>query len=445
MDVMLGRAVLAACVSLSFFVGIPPAGAGVFITSSNDAPVRSIRHQAVITHHDQTTSVIQSITLRNRHRRFIWLKPFPVEPEIGVKPQVTLNDIAEETTVRAPYNHAIRNDLFGPSSVSWLIDALGPRQRGPTGEALQEAPRRLEILDYEVFKGEIQTSTITGLRVMPPPMRRWFNRRGFPISEESKASMAGHLNRGWVLVAVEIGDASPNPSRAAQTPPILFRFTSKEALFPLLRQPRNPTLEPTFDFWVVGSKKLVSARYPNTWAKRPWDAELQPGHFIGVYSRAVAARDPLTDILTRQLDLQLPPSPQLVRHRFQHGAQAWQEIAFVPALRAPTLPGVGQRGSGLDLFLCLFLGLTPLLFAPESWFLLWLNGQKGPKGRRWPDLWPFYALVVGMYWLATLDGLGRVAAVVPLLIGVVQLLWPGEPEPEDFVRVHFKRTAKAPS
>jgi len=53
-----------------------------------------------------------------------------------------------------------------------------------------------------------------------------------------------------------------------------------------------------------------------------------------------------------------------------------------------------------------------------------------------------YALIVAVYWALTLDGVGRVAATAPLLIGLVQLFWPTEPKYQEFVRVQFKDPRK---
>ena len=434
---------IAVAITLLLQISGSLAFAGVFITTADD-PVQATHYRALVSHDGDKTTVIQTITLRNQNRRFVWLKPFPVTPEIIERPRLSFKDLERRTEIAAPFNQTVRDDLFGPSNVTLLIENL----KTPTAASgrPKQTPRPLRVLETQVFEGQIQTSTITRQMILPSPMRAWFNRRGYPIPERVKASMAGHLNRGWVVVAVELEDRNPNVLRIAQTPPIEFRFASTQPLFPLMRQPTVLAAEPTFDLWVLAAQRMVSATYPTNWIERPWsNGQAQRGRFVGVFSQAMTARDPLTEVLDRQFELRLPPSPQLVQHRFQHQAEVWQELAFMPAIRAPDLPGIGARGGMIDVFLCLLLGLTPLLFTPESWFLLWLSARRRPNGRRWPNLWPYYALVVASYWLVTLDGVGRVAAVLPLIVGVWQLLWPLESEQSEFVRVQFKRQAKASS
>ncbi|MEO1338549.1 MAG: hypothetical protein AAFV29_23100, partial [Myxococcota bacterium] len=206
--------------------------------------------------------------------------------------------------------------------------------------------------------------------------------------------------------------------------------------------------EPNFDIWAIGSSQLSPSSFTVKWEHKPWatDYTKQPSRFVAVYGRKLYARDPLTSIAKKQFKLRLPPTPHIVRYHFRHGAEVWDEKVFGGTARTINVPGFGQRGRLLDIILCVLLGLTPLLFTPESWFLLWLSarGQTSSpsSSRQWSALWGVYALIVAVYWALTLDGVGRVAATAPLLIGLVQLFWPTEPKYQEFVRVQFKDPRK---
>ena len=425
------------------------ADAGVFVGAPN-AETRSTHHRAVVSHDETVTTIVEAVEVRNDARRFAWLKPFPAKPDIVVKSSLSLSDLEHQTDVKAPFNHAVRHDLFGPSIVTVLIDRLvrEPERTRVDNDKSATAPRTLSIVDYEVFDGEIQTSTQTGRLVMPPAMQTWFGLRRIPISDATKSAIAGHLNRGWVLVAFEVEDSAPDLSTIAQLPTLQFRFPSSRPMLPLLRQTKPLPAEPPFDIWTLASRPMVSATYPTQWENRPWTlSDPVDGRFTAVFSRAIDARDPLTGILSRQIGLRLPPTPNLVRHRFRHGVEVWQEFQFMPALEAPRVPGTGRRGGIIDSLLCLLLGLTPLLFTPESWFLRWWSSrtaQASATAIRWSNLWALYAIIVAVYWLVTMEGVGRLAAVLPAAIGLAQWFWPNEPHRDEFVRVQFKGKTKKP-
>ncbi len=421
--------------------------AGVFVGPQNEE-TRSTHHRAIVSHDDGVTTLLESVEVRNEATRFAWLKPFPAKPDIVVKPRLSLSDLERATDVKAPMNHTVRRDLFGPSIVTFLIDKLvrEPKRPRTQAQAPSAAPRTLSILDYEVFDGTIQTSTISGRLMVPAAMQTWFKVRRLPISEATKSAIAGHLNRGWVLVALEVEDRSADLSEVVQLPAVQFRFPSAQPMLPLLRQSKPLPAEPQFDIWTLAAQPLVSSAYPTHWEYRPWTLKAPvDGRFTSVFSRAIDARDPLTDILARQVGLRLPPTPHLVRHRFRHGSEVWQEFDFMPAIEPGFIPGLGRRGGLLDGFLCLLLGLTPLLFTPESWFLRWWTSRIAQKARRptrWGNVWALYAFAVAIYWLVTLTGVGRLAAIAPAAVGLAQLLWPTEPYRDEFVRVEFKKKAQ---
>ena len=433
----------ASCLLVALAAG-GPAEAEVFV-GPKGATVRPEHVQTVVRYHDGETTLLQTVHVQSNASRFVWLKPFPVAPDVQLKPAVTLSNLDRQTTVKAPHNHTVREDLFGPSVATWALRSL---TRDPKPAAQQPVPTRgesriLDVVDYKVFDGRVQTSTITGNMILPEALRVWLDRQRVPISERLKSSIAGHINRDWVVLAVSVGDQAPSAQNPARLPVIQFRFASKKAVMPLMRVPVPYSEQPTFDIWTLADRRLISSVFPTTWDNRPWELQRPlPSRFTAVYSRAVHAREPLAETLSGELGLRLPPTPTVVRHRFQHSSEVWQELSFMTAIDAPDIPSTGQRGGLLDVFLCLMLGLTPLLFAPESWLLLWARRREAADWVAY--LWPSYAVIVAIYWFVRLDGVGRLAGLIPLALGAYHVLKPSDgSHDDDFVRVQFKRKAKA--
>ncbi len=101
----------------------------------------------------------------------------------------------------------------------------------------------------------------------------------------------------------------------------------------------------------------------------------------------------------------------------------------------------------MDLFLCMLLGLTPLIYTPESWFLLWWGARA--RANRTSDrqpfatrLWPLFVIVVAIYWAVTLPSAARLAATIPLLIGLTLLIMPRTDHEARRVRVNFSKKKK---
>jgi hypothetical protein len=123
------------------------------------------------------------------------------------------------------------------------------------------------------------------------------------------------------------------------------------------------------------------------------------------------------------------------------------DVGVAPSDSAQVVPGGYQRGSALDLFLCLLLGMTPLFYTPEALILLWIGyNARSRRSPRQPlptsaRLWGVYAFVVAVFWLITLEGMARFAALGPIAVGILQLM--SEPERERGpVRVDFRRKKK---
>ena len=439
---MSARGLLTAGALLAAIAVASPAHADLFVPEPGTT-TQPTRIRALVTDRQATTRLLQSADLRNGSPRLMWFKAFPSRPQVVVRDGQSLEALERQTVVAPPYNHALRKDPFGPSILSFAMDrwwpAALPEAAGADGPA-----RPLTIVDFAAFTGTVQTSSITGLRALPEPLRFWLERRGFQVSEEVKASLTGVFNKRWHVLAVQLRDGKPNRLGPAQVPLTEFVFASEQPTLPLIRQDDTQRTSTTFDIWTLASFPLVPVHHATVWSTQPW-AEQQDGQgqFVATYRSALDAADPTAEVLKRQLTLDLPARPQLVRYTYTPSDLAWSTENFSPQPDAPHVGGQGQRGGLFDVLLCVLLGLTPLLFTPESWFLLWVSRRIPPSPTNaWPNLWAMYNLVVGVYWLATLPGLARAAALLPIIIGLTQLIWPPEPEAADFVRVQFRRKAK---
>jgi hypothetical protein len=144
-----------------------------------------------------------------------------------------------------------------------------------------------------------------------------------------------------------------------------------------------------------------------------------------------------------------PEGAELLRADFRYKTAPLHDMQLGPATNAAQVPPSGGRGSGLDIFLCMLLGLAPLLYTPESWFLLWLGARSRAAARPGTPpglgalLWPLFAIGVAAFWAITLEGAGRSAAILPAIIGVARLLGSPVERAERRVRVDFARKKAA--
>ena len=204
-----------------------------------------------------------------------------------------------------------------------------------------------------------------------------------------------------------------------------------------------------FDFFLLGRDPLVSSAHETVWDVRPWEGLAPPiDQLLVRYNDRIARDSTLGVEIYNRLGLEVPENADLVRASFRRPRNRADSITFVEASSPVTIPSGVTRGSGVDLFLCILLGLAPLLYTPESWFLLWVvsraRARKRREGRAFGlRLWSLYAIVVGVYWFAVLPGAGRIAGVIPLIVGVVQIAWPYTARDAAPVRVEFKRKRKS--
>lgn len=404
--------------------------------------------RAVVVHDGKHETLVDELEVRSMAREGLWLHVLPSVPTaITTGDPKLLDDIASLTAVHEPYNELLRRTLFGPSVVTLLTKRLIPEPKSQDDEAPADL-RRLELRTPVVFSGAVITSTITKRPVLPGGLVDLVERTaGEKIAVSLQLELAAYLNRGWAIAAIPFSDTRPSETAPAHLGPIHAKVISPQPVYPfgLIRLP----VDSRFELFVIAEQPLVPLALEATWDRRPWESDPEGrGRLHITYNRPVAD-DVALDILLRDRNgLGIPPGLRLLRAELLLPRGVRPDLDLVPAKESVTLPTSTGRGSGADLFACVLLGLTPLLYTPESWFLLWLGARAKARARRGRrsmalGLWSLYAIAVGVFWFFTMEGGARVAAIIPALVGLAQLALPyvdREPTP---VRVQFKK--KKPS
>lgn len=425
-----------------------PARADTFLVPEGSAPITPLSRQVLLVRNGPDLITVDELVLNSQAPRGVWVRAFPLEPRLGRASDSLFLQLQRNTVVGEPHNQAMRRNLFGPSLVTVLNKKLGdPPQLVPP---LEEPPDRRSLALGEVafFTGRVQTSTNTRQMQLPEAMDRWLIAQGIQVTDLQKAAFSAHLNRDWVLMLAVVEDNAPGPETEARLGPIRFDVAQRGLVYPQLSS--TPATPVVTDFYTLAEGPMAMNLRETLWNTRPW--ELNPGSTPGLEATYSAAVDPNSNFageLSEQLGLNGLGPTHLVRARFRpEPSEVGQDLEFHPSKERILIPSGTQRGSFFDLFLCVLLGLTPLIYTPESWFLIWLvNGAKERarrEGSAWGvNLWAYFALVVAVFWVVTLDGPGRIAGLVPFVLGVGRLAWPYTEREAPRVRVAFKARKKA--
>ncbi len=375
-------------------------------------------------------TLIDMFEVRSEASRLLWIKPFPEKTPRAEASAELFDTLRKQTTIQEPYNEAIRRNLFGPSVVTLLTRRFMTPPPPPEFEDTSEK-RTLSIEAQAFFKGEVTTSTITRGYVLPAEFADWLRRYAAEITEDDKRSIAGHLNRGWGVSVALVRDRAPSSDTTARLGPYRYDYQRVRLLYPQLIEPTRFSVPVESEFYLIANKSLAAVTYPTVWDERSW--EKQPPKeraFLTTFNRALEKGDEIDFSLREQAGLSLPQNPHLVRTRFKRPQRDGRvDLEFRPTLNGVKIPGSGAAGSGRDIFLCILLGLTPLIYTPESWFFLWLAGRARARARAQGSafgvrLWAIFVFAVAFYWFATQQNFGRLAAVIPMLIGIGQLALP---------------------
>ncbi len=431
---------------VTVWVAAMPAWADAVI-APNGTQQEIEHHRALVVHQDGAEVLIETLQVRSTSSRALWIKPLPSQPEFTRAPTEPFAKLSDNSTVQRPYNEAVRQRAFGPSVVTLLSRRFSDKAPETVDEDQSQGVRQTSVSERAAFNGTIFTSTITGQYTLPDPMQVWLRSRGFVMDQSLLANLSTHMNRGaWVSLTV-VEDAAPASPGTAQFGPLSYNLRTQHPVFPKLRTSGTVTSKTRYELFVVGKEPLVPSAYPTIWDEEPWNsAPLKSARFHTRYAKPLGASSALRLDLEERLGMNLPASAFLIRSDFRQGSEALGEIIFEPTKRFVEIPGEGAKGSGLDLFFCLLLGLTPLIYTPESWFFMWLRARsksktvdgKAPFGLR---LWPLFALIVAAYWALTLSGPARLAATIPFVVAIALLVVP-QAETSKPIRSKFKKRSE---
>ncbi len=437
---------LAVAVAVAFFALPSSARADLFLPVG-DGVVQPELHRGIILDSGRVETLLFETRVRSSVSRFVWLRPFESEPREVEVPEAPFTLLDRATTIHAPYNELIRDDLFGPSVVSVLIDRLfrGPP---PPPAAPDVDARELTFESTQLLTGQVTSSTITYELILPESVETYLRTHGVELDQEQIRAIAVTLNSGGVLMATVVEDPAPNEDRPARLGPLAFAYTPGHPSYPLVQRSGRHVHAQRFDLYLISSVARVSSAHETVWDIRPWEhLEAPDDQFIVRYNARIDPSSPIGVELLERQSLNVPSGARLMRMQYESPATRIATMTFVEARNPVEIPSGTQRGSGFDLFLCILLGLAPLLYTPESWFLLWFASRARARARERGKafgvrLWSFYAIAVGVYWLVVLPDAARVAGVVPLLIGIVQIALPYTERDPNPVRAQFKKKKK---
>lgn len=442
------RALDISLATAALFLLAAPAWADVIVAP--DGTIQPVEdHRALLVHQGRSQTVIEELFVDSRVDRLLWIKAVPSEPKASEPAEDPFAVLDGATRVLEPHNESVRARVFGPSVVTLLVDRLLRDEARPPAEDEPAPVRSLEITQRRLFSGTVYTSTITREYVLPEPMQSWLHGQGFTLPTRVIADLSAHLNRGAQVALTVAKDPAPGSPGQGRLGPVQMTLPAASPLFPILRRSDAAANRTRYEVFVVGSAALVPSAYSTLWDEEPWVKKAtKRGQFHTVYAHPLEDTSQILLEIEQRLGVPMPSTPNLVRSTFRQGTEALGEIYFEPGKYVVQIPDSGRRGDPLDLFLCVLLGLTPLIYTPESWFFLWLGARARDRRRLGQSafghrLWPLFSLAVAIYWGVTLDEIARLAAVLPLLLAIGMLSLPDGLRQETRVRVDFSRKKKS--
>jgi hypothetical protein len=417
------------------------AEADLFLTRGGEA-VMVVARRAVIAHHAGRQALVEELEINSTSPHFVWFRAFPLAPEVKSGREELFRALDANTVVEEPLNEQVRRLLFGPSVVTLLTRRLAGDP--PPDDPYRPPARSTEIDTPRIFTGKVTTSTITHELVLPDELARYLREQGFEMSEEQKIELARYLNREWVVIAAAVSDRAPSQDGRATLGPVRYDFSAESPVYPQIGIDRPWMRAPSAEFYLIGETPLAPATMRTTWDTRSWEKKPKDrSEFVATYSHPIDPEGAIRDEL-RESELPLPEHAFLVRAAYHRGTEALVDLSFIPATNAVVIPGSDRRGSFTDVFLCMLLGLTPLIYTPESWFLLWVAARAKARARKegrafGTRLWSLFAIAVAFFWFYNVDGLGALAGLAPMIIGILQLAMPYTERDPHPIRVQFKK------
>jgi hypothetical protein len=423
------------------------AHAGAFV-SPEGTSVDSQLVRAFIRYDGSNETFIEEEEVISTARAFAWFRTVPGKNAVAKKADpAILPALADLTYVRPPHNDSIRSKLFGPSVVTLLTRKLSPPQQ-PIRDPLDidTTDRVLEIGETVELREPIPTSTITHRPIIPDSVLALLGRVEAQMEPSLEHLVSAALNRGDLVLVSIVRDSRPSAITRAKLGPFQYDFIAPRPTHPM-QLTRSVQATP-LRVYTLASGPLAPGAYESVWIEEPWyPIEQETRAYYVSYNTPVREDSAAHFELREKLGFQMPATPHLMRANATLNAGDRSELIFLPPHEPVELPGDSARGSARDLFICVLLSVTPLLYTPESWFFLWLGARAKARARREGRafgirLWALYAVAVGAFWFFALENNARIACLVPLLIGAAQLALPyleRDPLP---VRSQFKKKKK---
>lgn len=425
--------------------GVRNAHAEAFAVGPNQSgTVESIHFDVVLEFNGHRETVVDQVQLISNAPSAVWLRVFPNHPDaVRRAADALFPNLDQLTTIEEPYNEVLRHNLFGPSVVTLLTRKLSRPHPKPSSP-YPEPDRTIEVVRTGFFEGKVESSTITHRPVLPAGLTGLLTEAGVALNASTEVNLAAFLNRGLTIMAVVLRDPHPSSSVPGRIAPLRYEFDTTTPVYPFDLE--QGLLLKTLRFYLVSASSLAPRNLETTWDERSWErSSTPPGQFFATYHQPIGG-SAIANELAEHADLRAEGA-QLVRADFAATRADQRDLEFEHAKHAIMIPGRSRRGSGTDLLLCVLLGITPLIYTPESWFLLWLGTRARARVRASRQakqlfgvrLWSLYAVIVGGFWAYSLPGGSRVAALIPALIGLVQLAMPYVERDPVPVRVQFQK------
>lgn len=412
---------------------------GLILAGGDSGRVTAV--EAVIHHAGDRVVLVETVHAELTARRVAWLRAFPGDPELAPVDPLDLEGLEQVTAVRPPHRQELEDDIFGPSVVSLIRHRL--RRSVAAGDDVETLTVPVSGEGLVRFTGPVLSSTTGAPTRLPLALESWLGEKDFQLSPAEHRVLVRYLESGWTLVGRVLELPPFAGARRLRIGPTRYGFRADAPLHPILgfAAPSDPTVR--FSYLTVTPTPVRPPVFETVWDEEGW----APGGDEPDRYRAILNR-PLDDATAVALDPVLGFRPEgeaaVVAGTLRIGGPLYGDLSFAPAQDPRPLPPSDGRGSPFDLALILLLGVAPLIYTPESWFLLWYGARA--REQRAPGvslsfgmaLWPLYALLIAAYWLITLDGLGRAAALLPALIGAARMLR----APEPAVRSHRVKFGK---
>lgn len=402
-----------------------PALADVFVARGS-TPVLTHVDVLITEHGSERYQLVEQVSLRSEAPQLVWLRPLPGRATVEPGPQL-FSALAAASQPVAPLADTVRARPFGPSVVTLALQRLFPSAPPPEVAGGPGEARDLSIDAVRMFSGETRTSTLSGAITLPRELERFLEGRDAPLALDDRRRVAGWLTRGDWVMAVAAYDRLPSAETPARIGPLLITLPGTPPRYPLARRSTD-TLQVVFNVLAAGPR--VPGQLPvMTDAATPAPPG---GRSVLVYAGPVPPDSELSLGLEEDLSLRLPPNPLLTRARLETKAARLDEVSFgepAPGTEPLAIESGTVPGTASDLLLCMLLGLAPLVLAPESWLILWIQERARDVARRGGSplgvkLWALWCFGVAAYWFVALDGVARVAALGPLILGTAQLALP---------------------